>query len=292
MTKRFIISEREKNSILNQHNSKKNFFIDDKLLSNLIIREQYDTKELDKIKAEILSGLNNLKTNNPMFSSKIDGYMKSLEGIKTNLICSGTKLTPEVQTILNDAKESLKLKSILKDPENKIDGMVSKISFIENFCSTITASPVNSQSSSIVGVGTQPSADFNTQLSNMNALGAQQASTIAKTQNNERWRSLININKTTAIQARMNDECPKELLNAALEKLPNARTGTSPNFKLKEDGKSGPGTQACFSACNGKWIIGGINGVAAAVSQVSLPPSAPKIGEPINVNDIATLTSS
>ena len=108
MTKRFIISEREKNSILNQHNSKKNFFIDDKLLSNLIIREQYDTKELDKIKAEILSGLNNLKTNNPMFSSKIDGYMKSLEGIKTNLICSGTKLTPEVQTILNDAKESLK----------------------------------------------------------------------------------------------------------------------------------------------------------------------------------------
>ena len=46
MTKRFIISEREKNSILNQHNSKKNFFIDDKLLSNLIIREQYDTKEL------------------------------------------------------------------------------------------------------------------------------------------------------------------------------------------------------------------------------------------------------
>ena len=272
-------------------NPKKNFFIDDKLLSKLIIREQYDTKELDKIKAEILSGLNNLKTNNPMFSSKIDGYMKSLEGIKTNLICSGTKLTPEVQTILNDAKESLKLKSILKDPENKIDGMVSKISFIENFCSTITTSPVNSQSSSIVGVGTQPSADLNTQLSNMNSL-ATQTLAIAKTQNNERWRSLININKTTAIQARINDECPKEILNATLEKLPKARTGTSPNFKLKEDGKSGPGTQACFSACNGKWIIGGINGVAAAVSQVSLPPSAPKIGEPINVNDIATLTSS
>ena len=90
----------------------------------------------------------------------------------------------------------------------------------------------------------------------------------------------------------MNDECPKEILNAVLEKLPKARTGTSPNFKLKEDGKNGPGTQACFSACNGKWIIGGINGVAPAVSQVSLPPSAPKIGEPINVNDIATLTSS
>ena len=291
MTKRFIISEREKNSILNQHNSKKNFFIDDKLLSNLIIREQYDTKELDKIKAEILSGLNVLKTNNPMFSGKIDGHIKTLEGIQTNLICNGNKLSNEAQTKLNDAKEDLKLKSILKDPENKIDGMVSKISFIENFCSTITTSPVNSQSSSIVGVGTQPSADLNTQLSNMNSL-ATQTLAIAKTQNNERWRSLININKTTAIQARMNDECPKELLNAALEKLPNARTGTSPNFKLKEDGKSGPGTQACFSACNGKWIIGGINGVAAAVSQVSLPPSAPKIGEPINVNDIATLTSS
>ena len=291
MTKRFIISEREKNSILKQHNSKKNFFIDDTLFSKLIIREQYDTKKLDDLKAEILSGLNNLKTNNPMFSSKIDGYMKSLEGIKTNLICSGNKLTPEVQTILNDAKESLKLKQLLKDPENKIDGMVSKISFIENFCSTITASPVNSQSSSIVGVGTQPSADLNTQLSNMNSL-ATQTLAIAKTQNNERWRSLININKTTAILARMNDECPKEILNATLEKLPKARTGTSPNFKLKEDGKNGPGTQACFSACNGKWIIGGINGVAPAVSQVSLPPSAPKIGEPINVNDIATLTSS
>jgi len=291
MTKRFIISEREKNSILKQHNSKKNFFIDDTLFSKLIIREQYDTKKLDDLKAEILSGLNNLKTNNPLFSGKIDGYMKSLEGIKTNLICNGNKLSPEVQTILNDAKESLKLKQLLKDPENKIDGMVSKISFIENFCSTITTSPVNSQSSPVVGVGTQPSADLNTQLSNMNSL-ATQTLAIAKTQNNERWRSLININKTTAIQARMNDECPKEILNAVLEKLPKARTGTSPNFKLKEDGKSGPGTQACFSACNGKWIIGGINGVAPAVSQVSLPPSAPKIGEPINVNDIATLTSS
>ena len=67
MTKRFIISEREKNSILKQHNSKKNFFIDDTLFSKLIIREQYDTKKLDDLKAEILSGLNNLKTNNPMF---------------------------------------------------------------------------------------------------------------------------------------------------------------------------------------------------------------------------------
>lgn len=291
MTKRFIISEREKNSILKQHNSKKNFFIDDTLLSKLIIREQYDTKKLDDLKAEILSGLNNLKTNNPLFSGKIDGHIKTLEGIKTNLICNGNKLSSDIQTKLNDAKEDLKLKQLLKDPENKIDGMVSKISFIENFCSTITASTVNSQSSSIVGVGTQPSADLNTQLSNMNSL-ATQTLAIAKTQNNERWRSLININKTTAIQARMNDECPKEILNATLEKLPKARTGTSPNFKLKEDGKNGPGTQACFSACNGKWIIGGINGVAPAVSQVSLPPSSPKIGEPINVNDIATLTSS
>jgi hypothetical protein len=42
-----------------------------------------------------------------------------------------------IQNKLNDAKEDLKLKSILKDPENKIDGMVSKISFIENFCSTV-----------------------------------------------------------------------------------------------------------------------------------------------------------
>jgi hypothetical protein len=284
MTKRFIISEREKNSILNQHNSKKNFFIDDMLLSKLIIREQYDTKKLDDLKAEILSGLNNLKANNPMFSGKIDGYMKSLEGIKTNLICNGNKLSPEIQTKLNDAKEDLKLKQFLKDPENKIDGMVSKISFIENFCSTITASPV-------VGVGTQPSTDLNTQLSNTTPLGSQ-LSTSNQTQNNERWRSFLNTNKITAIQARMNDECPKEILNATLEKHPKARTGTSPNFKLKEDGKNGAGTQACYSVCNGKWLVGGINGVAPVVSQLNLPPSAPKIGEPINVNDIATLTSS
>jgi len=107
-----------------------------------------------------------------------------------------------------------------------------------------------------------------------------------------RWKSLVNVNQVKAIQARMNDECPKDILSTVLEKYPKARTGSLPNYKLKEDGIKGKGTIAAFQACNGKWIIGGIGGVASTTGGGGAPlVQDPKIGEPINANDIATLTS-
>lgn len=118
-------------------------------------------------------------------------------------------------------------------------------------------------------------------------------STTGTTQQSEpRWKSLVNVNKVKAIQARMNDECPRPTLNAVLEKYPRARQGTTPNYTLKEDGIDGKGTKASFQACNGNWIIGGINGVAVSTTPGTVVSTAPKIGEPLNANDIATLTSA
>lgn len=110
-----------------------------------------------------------------------------------------------------------------------------------------------------------------------------------------RWKTLMNVSKPKALQARINDECPREILQPVLEKYPRAREGSAPNYKLREDGIAGKGTIAANNACNGKWIVGAVNGIlptpvggggGATGSQL------PKVGEPLNANDIATLTSA
>lgn len=257
----FVINENEKERIINMHkNATKNLYNNKTYVSEQILMEQYDTKELDKLKLEILAGLNVLKTNNPMFSGKIDGHIKTLEGIQTNLICNGNKLSNEVQTKLNDAKEDLKLKSILKDPENKIDGMVSKIAFIENFCST-AGNDISSGGNMGIPI----------------AVDGQQNTDV------------------TSLQQRINKECKADVLNTALLNFPKARIGSPPNYKLKEDGKNGSGTKSAIQACalpNLNKVLGQPN----QGSQESVPPKAGSsvskstpVGVSLNDNDIFTL---
>jgi len=259
----FVINENEKERIINMHkNATKNLYNNKTYVSEQILIEQYDTKELDKLKLEILTGLNVLKTNNPMFSGKIDGHIKTLEGIQTNLICNGNKLSNEVQTKLNDAKEDLKLKSILKDPENKIDGMVSKIAFIENFCST-------------AGNDISSGGDIKIPVA---ADGQQNIDVVS-------------------VQQRINKECKADVLNTALLNFPKARIGSPPNYKLKEDGKNGSGTKSAIQACalpNLNKVLGQPN----QGSQESVPPKAGSsvskstpVGVSLNDNDISTLMS-
>lgn len=110
-----------------------------------------------------------------------------------------------------------------------------------------------------------------------------------------RWKTLINVNKNKALQARINDECPREILQPILEKYPKAREGSAPNYKLKEDGVTGKGTIAANNACVGKWILGAVNGILPTPSGGgggATGSQLPKVGEPLNANDIATLTSA
>jgi hypothetical protein len=236
--------------------------------------EQYDTKELDKLKLEILAGLNVLKTNNPMFSGKIDGHIKTLEGIQTNLICDGNKLSAEVQNKLNDAKEDLKLKQLLKDPENKIDGMVSKISFIENFCSTV-GKDITSAGSTQQVVGQQ--------VVGQQVVGQQEKPT--------RYSKVACKTGTSqdcalSLQQKMNDECKPDILNATLVNFPKARTGEPGNFKLKEDKNLGSGTKAVIAACNLP-KVGATPATPTPQSSV-LNPTIP-VGGILTNNDIMTL---
>lgn len=110
-----------------------------------------------------------------------------------------------------------------------------------------------------------------------------------------RWKTLMNVSKPKALQARINDECPREILQPVLEKYPKAREGSAPNYKLREDGIAGKGTIAANNACSGKWIVGAVNGILPTTvggGGGATGSQLPKVGEPLNANDIATLTSA
>lgn len=96
-------------------------------------------------------------------------------------------------------------------------------------------------------------------------------------------------NKPLALQIKINDTCPNTVLQTVLENYPNAREGSYPNYKLKEDSKIGPGTLAAANAC--KPHFDKPQTASAQVSGQGTTVAGPKLGEPLTANDIATLTS-
>jgi hypothetical protein len=116
-----------------------NIILEQNYLSNKILLKEYDTKELDSKKQNVLSVLTYLKDKNPSFGDKIQKHIDTINSAQSDKICDGTKLRTDLQTKLDDAKGDLKMKAFIKDPENKIDGLTSDISFIETFCSKQTA---------------------------------------------------------------------------------------------------------------------------------------------------------
>ena len=79
------------------------------------------------------------------------------------------------------------------------------------------------------------------------------------TPNPERWREIAKTQQIKGVQARCNDTCPQTVLNTVLEKYPKARTGSTPNYKLKEDNINGKGTMAAAAACKKEWDAGRFN---------------------------------
>ena len=114
----------------------------------------------------------------------------------------------------------------------------------------------------------------------------------------ERWREIAKTQQIKGVQARCNDTCPQGVLNAVLEKYPKGRTGTTPNYKLKEDNINGPATLAAAKACKTEWDAGRFNTQNLAQNQNQNQNQlqqninfGPKIGEPLTANDIATLVA-
>jgi len=96
-------------------------------------------------------------------------------------------------------------------------------------------------------------------------------------------------NKALALQIKINDTCPNLVLQTVLENYPKARTGSYPNYKLKEDSNIGPGTFAASNAC--KPHMDKPQTASAQVAGQVTTVAGPKLGEPLTANDIATLIS-
>lgn len=101
-------------------------------------------------------------------------------------------------------------------------------------------------------------------------------------------------------QARMNDECPANILNDALKPFYPSKyiTGSEPNLKMLEDGQSGKITKSTWTACKPHLkptkVDGGGGGTTtqgSTTTQGTTVAQGPKIGEPLTPNDIATLTA-
>ena len=147
----------------------------------------------------------------------------------------------------------------------------------------LTSSTVNNQ--------VQPTQQQPTQQQPTQQQPTQQQPTQQQPLEVKRWMQLKNEGKNElALQVRINEECPKEVLFTILEKYPKAREGSFPNFKLKEDAKIGKGTLAAAQACKSYFGKSQVASAQTASSQTTIT-TGPKIGEPLTANDIATLVA-
>jgi hypothetical protein len=117
----------------------RNLMMENKYITKKMLLKEGDVKELETKKQTILSYLEDLKSQNPLFKGKIQGYIDDMNSIDPNNVCSGNNLSSDAKTKLDDAKDGLRLaKSMAKDKNNVIPKIEQEIPFIESYCSTKT----------------------------------------------------------------------------------------------------------------------------------------------------------
>lgn len=118
---------------------KRNLMMENKYITKKMLLKEGDVKDLETKKQTILSYLEDLKSQNPSFKDKIQGYIDDMNSIDPNNVCSGNNLSSNVKTKLDDAKSGLKLaKFAAKDKNKVIPKIEQEIPFIESYCSTKT----------------------------------------------------------------------------------------------------------------------------------------------------------
>jgi len=115
----------------------RNLMMENKYITKKMLLKEGDIKELETKKQTILSYLEDLKSQNPLFKGKIQGYIDDMNSIDPNNVCSVNNLSSDAKTKLDDAKDGLRLaKSMAKDKNNVIPKIEQEIPFIESYCST------------------------------------------------------------------------------------------------------------------------------------------------------------
>lgn len=145
---------------------KANALLENRFLLDTKVLKEYDVNELENKRNQIISKLQNLRDKQKgLFSgvikSKINVYISDLTSINIKEACQGDKLKSDLQTKLNSAKDGLKQKSMLDDPDNIIPTLETDIIFIENFCKSNVSRPT--QSNTVVQQNTQRMRDENPQ---------------------------------------------------------------------------------------------------------------------------------
>ena len=166
----------------------RNLMMENKYITKKMLLKEGDIKELETKKQTILSYLEDLKSQNPLFKGKIQGYIDDMNSIDPNNVCSGNNLSSDVKTKLGDAKDGLSLaKSMAKDKNKVIPKIEQEIPFIESYCSTKTQDnkPNTSQQTNQTTQGNQQTNQTTGQTSGLQRTPSSQQTTGQTTQGNQ-----------------------------------------------------------------------------------------------------------
>lgn len=118
---------------------RKNLMMENRYIRKNLLLKEGSNQELETKRQNIISYLEDLKSQNPLFKGKIQGYIDDMKSINVDSVCNGTNLSSEIKTKLTDAKDGLNMaKGLAKDKNNVIPKIEQEIPFIESFCSTKT----------------------------------------------------------------------------------------------------------------------------------------------------------
>ena len=120
---------------------KMNLMMENKYITKKMLLKEGDVKDLETKKQNIINYLEDLKSQNSIiYKGTIQGYIDDMKSIDVNNICSGTNLSSDMKSKLDEAKDGLnKAKSFgIKDKNTVIPKIEQEIPFIESYCSTKT----------------------------------------------------------------------------------------------------------------------------------------------------------
>ena len=117
----------------------KNLMVENRYVAKKMLLREGTIQELESKRQNIINYLEDLKSQNSViYKGTIQGYIDDMKSIDVNNICSGTNLSSDMKSKLDEAKDGLnKAKSFgIKDKNTVIPKIEQEIPFIENYCST------------------------------------------------------------------------------------------------------------------------------------------------------------
>ena len=117
----------------------KNLMMENRYVAKKMLLREGTIQELESKRQNIIKYLEDLKSQNSViYKGTIQGYIDDMKSIDVNNICSGTNLSSDMKSKLDEAKDGLnKAKSFgIKDKNTVIPKIEQEIPFIENYCST------------------------------------------------------------------------------------------------------------------------------------------------------------